>query len=132
MVEHMSMKAWMVGASVAVMVAALVAWVSRMRPIRGAGRRSDAGGCKSEKASSRRTAPPATALAGSAQSRGHLVHKIYEPNHHADMAFSAQRRPACAPTIGSSGICRRLRARRPPMSSKSFGMRWLQREAGIY
>jgi len=39
-----------------------------------------------------------------------LIHKIYEPNHHATKLFNAPQPSACSPTTGPSAICPPSRA----------------------
>ena len=136
MVEHMSMKAWMVGASVAVMVAALVACESNATNPEGA---KPAGGstpvdvqvgegkfaancaaCHGARGVGTKQGPP-------------LVHKIYEPNHHADMAFFRAAENGVRAHHWEFGNMPKIEGVTPADVEQIIRyVRWLQREAGIY
>ena len=62
-----------------------------------------------------------------------LVHKIYEPNHHADMAFQRAAAQGVKAHHWKFGNMPKIEGVNPDDVSQIIGyVRWLQREAGIY
>ncbi len=61
-----------------------------------------------------------------------LVHKIYEPNHHADVAFQRAAANGVRAHHWQFGDMPRIEGVGPPEVDQIIGyVRWLQREAGI-
>jgi cytochrome c len=62
-----------------------------------------------------------------------LVHKIYEPNHHADMAFQRAAAQGVRAHHWKFGNMPKIEGVKPEEVSKIIGyIRWLQRQAGIF
>lgn len=75
--------------------------------------------CHGEKAAGTTQGPP-------------LVHKIYEPNHHADMAFQRAAANGVRAHHWQFGDMPRIEGLTPPDVDQVIGyVRWLQRQAGI-
>ena len=130
------MKVWMVGVGLAVMVAALAA-------------------CESNATNQDATKPaggamPAEVQAGEAKFSANcaachgvrgvgtkqgppLVHKIYEPNHHADVAFHRAAENGVRAHHWEFGNMPKIEGVTQPDVEQIIGyVRWLQREAGVY
>ncbi len=62
-----------------------------------------------------------------------LVHKIYEPNHHADMAFQRAAAQGVKAHHWKFGNMPKIEGVAPDDVTQIIGyIRWLQRQAGIY
>jgi cytochrome c5 len=62
-----------------------------------------------------------------------LVHKIYEPNHHADMAFQRAAAQGVKAHHWHFGNMPKIEGVTPDDVTQIIGyVRWLQRQAGIY
>ncbi|MEX0829048.1 MAG: cytochrome c [Nitrospirales bacterium] len=62
-----------------------------------------------------------------------LVHKIYEPNHHADVAFQRAAAQGVRAHHWKFGNMPKIDGVRPEDVSQIIGyIRWLQRQAGIF
>ncbi len=62
-----------------------------------------------------------------------LVHKIYEPNHHADMAFQQAAARGVRAHHWKFGNMPKIEGVKPEDVTKIIGyIRWLQRQAGIF
>ena len=62
-----------------------------------------------------------------------LVHKIYEPNHHADMAFQRAAAQGVRAHHWKFGNMPKIEGVMPEDVSQIIGyIRWLQRQAGIF
>lgn len=133
---HLRMKAWMAGMGLVVLVAALPACESNATN-QDAGK--PAGG-----------ATPAEVQVGEAKFSANcavchgvrgvgtkqgppLVHKIYEPNHHADMAFQRAAENGVRAHHWEFGNMPKIEGVTPADVEQIIRyVRWLQREAGIY